>query len=67
MERDGNHCVAGDKSHPDSLIDGDEFILSSTFFLDHVGEVTLTFNPEGLSWELVEPLVNVSADRLLLK
>ncbi|KAF7824865.1 ceramide kinase isoform X1 [Senna tora] len=58
MERDGNCSIAGDKSHPDALIDGEDSILSSTMFLDHVGEVTLTFSSDGLSWKLVDPLVN---------
>ena len=35
-------------------------ILTSTFFLDHVGEVSLTLKPDGLSWKLMESLCNVS-------
>ncbi|XP_024982258.1 ceramide kinase-like [Cynara cardunculus var. scolymus] len=37
-------------------------ILTSNFFLDHVGEVSLTLKPDGLSWKLMESLCNDQAD-----
>ncbi|XP_061348923.1 ceramide kinase isoform X1 [Gastrolobium bilobum] len=59
MEREGNDCVVGDKSHPSAApSNGEASILSSTLLLDHVGEVTLTFNSDGLSWKLVESFDN---------
>ncbi|KAK3026439.1 hypothetical protein RJ639_041451 [Escallonia herrerae] len=54
MERD---------SAPTAQISGQESILSSNFFLDHIGEVVLTFNSDGLSWKLVESICN-EEDRL---
>lgn len=63
MEREGNdYDLGGDKSLPvsSSLDDNDKnSILNSTLLLDHVGEVTLTFHSNGLSWKLMEPLENV--------
>ncbi|GJU18672.1 ceramide kinase isoform X1 [Tanacetum coccineum] len=32
--------------------------LSCGFFLDHVGEVSLTLNPDGLSWKFIDSLCN---------
>ncbi|XP_027190896.1 ceramide kinase isoform X2 [Cicer arietinum] len=62
MEREGNdYDLGGDKSLPvsSSLDDNDKnSILNSTLLLDHVGEVTLTFHSNGLSWKLMEPLEN---------
>ncbi|RZC16207.1 ceramide kinase-like isoform X2 [Glycine soja] len=58
MEREGNDCVVGDTSLTASPFDGEASILSSTLLLDHVGEVTLTFHSDRLSWKLVEPLDN---------
>ncbi|XP_054792325.1 ceramide kinase-like isoform X2 [Prosopis cineraria] len=67
MERDGNYVIAGDKCQPDALLDGESAISSCNVFLDHVGEVTLAFNSDGLSWEAVEPLVNESSTCLGIK
>ena len=67
MEREGNDCVVGDTSLTASPFDGEASILSSTLLLDHVGEVTLTFHSDRLSWKLVEPLDNVSPIGLHLK
>ncbi|XP_028802526.1 ceramide kinase isoform X2 [Neltuma alba] len=67
MERDGNYDIAGDKCQPDSLLGGEPATSSCNLFLDHVGEVTLTFNSDGLSWEAVEPLVNDTSTCLGIK
>ncbi|PWA99304.1 ATP-NAD kinase-like domain-containing protein [Artemisia annua] len=47
----------------ESIIGGQQQELSSTnlscgFFLDHVGEVSLTLNPHGLSWKFIDSLCN---------
>ncbi|KAL0304061.1 UNVERIFIED_CONTAM: Ceramide kinase [Sesamum radiatum] len=57
MERDENGVI-GDNSRPNPpFTDGDAgSVSSSNFFLDHVGEVVLTHNSDGLSWKLVESL-----------
>ncbi|KAL0400985.1 UNVERIFIED_CONTAM: Ceramide kinase [Sesamum latifolium] len=57
MERDENGLI-GDNSLPNPpFTDGDAgSVSSSNFFLDHVGEVVLTHNSDGLSWKLVESL-----------
>lgn len=34
-------------------------VLNSNLFLEHVGEVSLTLNSDGLSWKLLESLQNV--------
>ncbi|KAK8657877.1 hypothetical protein V6N13_036096 [Hibiscus sabdariffa] len=47
MEINGGRCNSGDKSQ----VEGEISVLSSDLFLDHVGEVTLTFNSDGLSWK----------------
>eukprot|EP00256_Glycine_max_P070221 XP_025984816.1 ceramide kinase isoform X2 [Glycine max] len=59
MEREGNDCVVGDTSLTASPFDGEASILRSTLLLYHVGEVTLTFHSDRLSWKLVEPLDNM--------
>ncbi|XP_025681630.1 ceramide kinase isoform X5 [Arachis hypogaea] len=52
MEGEGNDCAfMGEDSHPGAPLHGNSSILSSTFFLDHVGEVSLVFNSDGLFWE----------------
>ncbi|XVF54925.1 hypothetical protein PTKIN_Ptkin05aG0219900 [Pterospermum kingtungense] len=38
--------------------EGEAPVLSSTVYLDHVGEVTLTLNSDGLSWKSLESLNN---------
>lgn len=49
MGKDG-----GDESHANLQLEGEEgSVLSSNLFLDHVGEVILTLNSDGLSWKLV--------------
>ncbi|XP_057476478.1 LOW QUALITY PROTEIN: ceramide kinase [Actinidia eriantha] len=55
MERNGD-CLAEDKSHPDIQVDGQGQgpVLTSNFVLDHAGEVVLTLNSNGLSWNLIE-------------
>ncbi|CAL0310992.1 unnamed protein product [Lupinus luteus] len=57
MEREGNDCVVRENSHL-TLDDDEAPNLSSTLWLDHVGEVILTFNPDGLTWKLMESLGN---------
>ncbi|XP_052726430.1 ceramide kinase isoform X5 [Vigna angularis] len=58
MEREGNDCDVGDTSLTASLFDGEASVLSSTFLLDHVGEVTVTFHSDRLYWKLVGSLDN---------
>ncbi|XP_041021483.1 ceramide kinase isoform X2 [Juglans microcarpa x Juglans regia] len=41
--------------------------LSSTLFLDHVGQVILTFNADGLSWSLVQSFNNDESSCLGIK
>ncbi|KAK4385167.1 Ceramide kinase [Sesamum angolense] len=57
MERNENGLI-GDNSSPNPpFTDGDAgSVSSSNFFLDHVGEVVLTHNLDGLSWKLVGSL-----------
>ncbi|GFY84396.1 N-terminal nucleophile aminohydrolases (Ntn hydrolases) superfamily protein [Actinidia rufa] len=53
-------CLVEDKSHPDIQVDGQGQgqgpVLTSNFVLDHVGEVVLTLNSNGLSWSLIESI-----------
>ncbi|TKY49846.1 Ceramide kinase [Spatholobus suberectus] len=67
MEREGNDCVVGDTYLTASPFDGEASILSSTLLLDHVGEVTLTFHSDGLSWKLVQPSENDASTCLGIK
>lgn len=60
MEGDGNGSALGDESPQNLQSDGEASFLSGNLFLDHVGEVTLTQNPDGLSWKLLESSENVS-------
>lgn len=58
MERKENGLM-GDNTPPSA--NGDEgSVLSSVFFLDHVGEVVLTHTSDGLSWQLFDSSHNVS-------
>lgn len=62
MEREGNDGDLGgerDKSLPGTSLDRKASIFNSTLLLDHVGEVILSLNSDGLSWKSVEPLENV--------
>lgn len=59
MERDVDDCMQTEQSLPPAQFDGQASSLSCTLSLDHVGEVALTFNSDGLSWKLVELLDNV--------
>lgn len=47
MERDGDDGKDSTEAHAETSA------LSSTLLLDHVGQVILTFNSDGLTWELV--------------
>lgn len=61
MEREGNDFDLGgerDKSLPSTSLDRKGSIFNSTLLLDHVGEVILSLNSDGLSWKSVEPLEN---------
>ncbi|KAI8006522.1 Ceramide kinase [Camellia lanceoleosa] len=57
MERNGD-CFVPDISPPDINIELQSPILTPILFLDHVGEVVLSLNPDGLSWKSIEPLSN---------
>lgn len=59
MEREGD-CLVPDTAPPNGELDIEESVLSSNFVLDHVGEVVLTLNSDGLSWKWVESMYNVS-------
>ncbi|PQQ00104.1 ceramide kinase [Prunus yedoensis var. nudiflora] len=67
MERDVDGCMQTEQSLPPAQFDGQASSLSCTLFLDHVGEVALTFNSDGLSWKLVEPLDNDDSTCLGIK
>ncbi|GKC89068.1 ceramide kinase isoform X1 [Tanacetum coccineum] len=52
MDRIGHHL-------DESIQEQEELSnLSCGFFLDHVGEVSLTLNPDGLSWKFIDSLCN---------
>ncbi|KAF8380549.1 hypothetical protein HHK36_028037 [Tetracentron sinense] len=53
MERKEDGFV-GDNFLSNIQLDGEKSAVSSNFFLDHVGEVVLSLNSDGLSWKLVE-------------
>jgi hypothetical protein len=61
MERNEDDGIVGENSQPRAECDGQGSALSSTLFLDHVGQVILTFNSDGLSWKLVQSFNNVSS------
>lgn len=58
MERNGDDGIGGENSQPGLECNGQGSALSSTLFLDHVGQAILTFNSEGLSWKPVQPFNN---------
>ncbi|KAA8533896.1 hypothetical protein F0562_031413 [Nyssa sinensis] len=66
MERNGD-CFLGDKSEPIVHFDAEEPVLSSNLFLDHVGEVVVTLNSDGLSWKLVESIPNEQDESFCLQ
>lgn len=55
MERNGN-------LQENAKLEGENSVLSSCLFLDSVGEVVLSYNPDGnqLSWKSVDPRDDVS-------
>ncbi|KAL7613407.1 hypothetical protein Lser_V15G09184 [Lactuca serriola] len=65
MERIGDFVTRDDDSQANTQFIGAEepSILTSSFFLDHVGEVSLTLKPDGLSWKLMDSLCNDHEDR----
>ncbi|KAG5558310.1 hypothetical protein RHGRI_008291 [Rhododendron griersonianum] len=56
MEKNGDFSGGDNKSLPDVQINGENPVLTSNLFLDLVGEVVLTINSDGLSWNLVESI-----------
>lgn len=60
MERNGEGYIHG----PISV---QEPVLCSSLFLDHVGEVILYLNPDGLSWKLLESSDRVSPSAPVLR
>ncbi|KAG8381560.1 hypothetical protein BUALT_Bualt06G0134300 [Buddleja alternifolia] len=64
MERNENGLLRDD-TPPFNYVDQGS-VLSSSFFLDHVGEVVLTHDSDGLSWKLVESLHNEEDKRSCL-
>ncbi|KAK3221129.1 hypothetical protein Dsin_015099 [Dipteronia sinensis] len=74
MERSGEDDVADNRAHLTAPSDDDDgggdfeaSALSSNMFLDHVGEVVLTHNSDGLSWELRESIPNEGSHCLGIK
>ncbi|CAL2243372.1 unnamed protein product [Prunus armeniaca] len=67
MERDVDDCMQTEESLPPAQFDRQASSLSCTLSLDHVGEVALTFNSDGLSWKSVEPLDNDDSTCLGIK
>lgn len=61
MEKNGDFSGGDNKSLPDVQINGENPVLTSNLFLDLVGEVVLTINSDGLSWNLVESICKVSS------
>lgn len=69
MERNGDDFIAVTGENPAALAVADAEVdgkaqasaLSSTLFLDHVGQVILTSNSDGLSWSLVQSFNNVAS------
>ncbi|GAV75704.1 DAGK_cat domain-containing protein [Cephalotus follicularis] len=54
MEINGDDCIIQDASLPNATFDGESSVLRSSLFLDHVGEVSMVLNSDGLSWKLIE-------------
>ncbi|KAE8056828.1 hypothetical protein FH972_013565 [Carpinus fangiana] len=67
MERNEDDGIVGENSQPRAECDGQGSALSSTLFLDHVGQVILTFNSDGLSWKLVQSFNNDESTCLGIK
>ncbi|MED6191858.1 hypothetical protein PIB30_004518 [Stylosanthes scabra] len=59
-EKGNDRAFVGEDSHTDEPLNDSSSILSSTFFLNHVGEVSLVFNSDGLFWE---PIKSPDTDR----
>ncbi|XP_050385493.1 ceramide kinase isoform X2 [Argentina anserina] len=68
MERDAvDGSIQPDQSLPHAQFEDQPSILSCTLSLDHVGQVCLSFNSDGLSWTLLEPLDNDDSTCLCIK
>lgn len=61
MEMNGDFSGGDDKSRPGVQINVGNPVITSNLFLDQVGEVVLTINSDGLSWNLVESIYKVSS------
>lgn len=60
MERIGDFDET--QTNTQYIVRQESSILTCNFFLDHVGEVSLTLNPDGLSWKFMETLCNDEED-----
>ena len=60
MEINGGGCNSEDKSQRNAQVEGEASVVSSNVLLDHVGEVNLTLNSDGLSWKSLDSFDNVS-------
>ena len=68
MARNGEDDVADYRAHLTAPSDDDDggggdleaSAWSSNMLLDHVGEVVLSHNSDGLSWKLLESIHNVT-------
>lgn len=60
MEINGGDCNSGDISQRNVQVEGEAPVLSSSVYLDHVGDVTLTLNSDGLSWKSLDSFDSVS-------
>ncbi|KAM5557023.1 ceramide kinase [Rosa sericea] len=68
MERDDvDGSIQQHQSLPRAQLDGQASLLSCTLSLDLVGQVSLSFNSDGLSWRLLEPFDNDDSTCLCIK
>ncbi|XWS60125.1 hypothetical protein CRYUN_Cryun07bG0007500 [Craigia yunnanensis] len=67
MEINGGGCNSEDKSHRYAQVEGEASVVSSNVLLDHVGEVNLTFNSDGLSWKSLDSFDNGGSTCLGIK
>lgn len=67
MEINGSVYNSGNISQRNVDAEGQTSVLSSNLFLDHVGEVTLTLNSDGLSWKSLYSLDNDGSTCLGIK
>ncbi|MBA0718473.1 hypothetical protein Golax_006220 [Gossypium laxum] len=67
MEINGSVYNSGNISQRNVDAEDQTSVLSSNLFLDHVGEVTLTLNSDGLSWKSLYSLDNDGSTCLGIK